>query len=131
MLLAVCLLALVAFTACRSDSPATPTPTPPLSNKSEGILTGSVTIGPICPVEPCDQPIGDLYSSRELLVQREGKEPIRVLLEADGVFSAVLPSGEYTVDLTDCEFLGCSFELPVTIIIEDGKTVRQLPWKSI
>ena len=30
---------------------------------SEGVLFGSVTVGPLCPVEPCPREIGDTYSS--------------------------------------------------------------------
>ncbi|MFQ5872936.1 MAG: hypothetical protein ACE5JL_03940 [Dehalococcoidia bacterium] len=100
----------------------TPTPTPPLPDKSEGILTGSVTIGPLCPVEPCAEPLGDVYASRELLLRQEGRESIRIPLGPDGSFAALLPAGYYEVDVTDCDFLGCSFALPVTITIEDGQT---------
>ena len=60
----------------------------PLPDKSEGIITGSVTIGPLCPVEPCAEPIGDVYASRELLLRQEGREPIRIPLGPDGSFAA-------------------------------------------
>ncbi len=124
----------VAFAACGEGAsptsvPPTPTPTPtstpgpPLPDKSEGILMGSVTIGPLCPVEPCPGPIGDLYASRELLVRKQDRPPIRVPLEPDGSFAALLPAGLYEVDVTDCDFLGCSFALPLTITIEDGQTI--------
>ena len=94
----------------------------PLSHRPAGVLTGSVTIGPLCSVQPCTQPLGDVYSSRELLLRRQGRETIRMLLEADGSFSAVVPAGRYTVEVTECDFLGCPGVLPVTVTVASGET---------
>ena len=99
----------------------TDTPTPPLPDKSEGILIGSVTIGPLCPVEPCPDPIPDVYASRELLLLREGRELIRLPLGPEGAFQALIPAGRYMVELTDCDFLGCARALPMSFEIRDGE----------
>ncbi|MDA1129486.1 MAG: hypothetical protein O2913_12435 [Chloroflexi bacterium] len=89
---------------------------------SDGILAGSVTVGPLCPVEPCSREIGDIYSSRELQLQSESASGILVPLQPDGAFRASVPAGEYVVSLSNCDFLGCSASLPVTVVIKDGET---------
>lgn len=115
-----CLLAL-GLAACGADGPTIDqTPRPP--GESEGVLSGSVAIGPLCPVEPCDQPVGNLYSSRSLLLEGESGGTSKLTLRADGRFYAVLPAGLYTIDLTECEFLGCSTLLPLTVTIKPGET---------
>ncbi|PKB71255.1 MAG: hypothetical protein BZY87_06475 [SAR202 cluster bacterium Io17-Chloro-G6] len=101
----------------------TPVPTQTsVSINTEGVLAGSVTIGPLCPVEPCARGDGDTYASRELQIQSEFASGILVPLEPDGTFRALLPAGKYVVTLSNCEFLGCSGSLPVTIVIKDGET---------
>ena len=104
-----------------------PSETVKLSNtivpiKSEGVVAGSVMIGPICPVEPCTQEIGDTYSSRQLQLQSESASGILVPLRSDGTFRASVPVGEYVVTVSNCDFLGCSTSLPVTVVITDGET---------
>ncbi|MEE8466474.1 MAG: hypothetical protein V3S68_08365, partial [Dehalococcoidia bacterium] len=89
---------------------------------SEGVLVGSVTIGPICPVEPCAQGVGDTYSSREIQLQSGSANGILVPLRPDGTFRALVPVGEYAVSLSNCDFLGCAGSLPVTIVIRGGET---------
>lgn len=89
---------------------------------SEGVLAGSVIIGPICPVEPCAQGVGDTYSSRELQLQSESANGILVPLWPDGTFHAPVPVGEYAVSLSNCDYLGCAGSLPVTIVIREGET---------
>jgi hypothetical protein len=120
LLACFCLLAM-GLSACSADTPSTDqTPRPP--GDSEGVLSGTVTIGPLCPVEPCDQPVGDLYSSRSLLLEREDGRVSKLPLDANGKFRAVLPIGRYAIDLTECEFLGCPTALPLTVVIEPGET---------
>ena len=122
IILAVTAMALLTLMAC-GGSQTTPTATPPPPpDKLEGTLTGTVTIGPLCPVEPCLGPVDDVYTSRELLLQQDGSEPIRVPFQPDGTFRAVVPAGSYMVELTDCEFLGCRDALPVPVEIRDGET---------
>ena len=35
---------------------------------------------------------------------------------------AVVPTGSYTVEVADCDFLGCSFALPLSTEIRNGET---------
>ena len=114
--LALACIALLA--ACGGD----PTPTPEPPDKAEGILTGRVTIGPLCPVEPCANPAPDVYSSRELLLTRDGEAPVVLPLADDGSFQALIPTGIYSVELSDCVFLGCGLSLPVVVTVTDGET---------
>ena len=110
-------LILLVAAACSSGQTATIA-----TVQSEGTLTGAVSIGPICPVEPCSQGIGDTYSSRELQLQSEAASGIRVPLREDGTFSVSVPEGEYVVTVSDCDFLGCAGSLPVTVVIKNGET---------
>ena len=106
--------------ACGDDSQ---TSTPPLPDRAEGFLSGQVTIGPLCPVEPCPSPVVDPYSSRALVITSEAPiSEVTVPLRQDGSFSAVVPALTYEVNLTDCDFLGCSQALPIIVIVEPGET---------
>ena len=66
--------------------------------------------------------MGDTYSSRQLQLRSELTSDIVVSLNPDGSFETGLPVGRYEVDLTDCEFLGCTIFLPVDIEIVKGET---------
>lgn len=81
----------LAAAACAADD------TTLLPDGAEGVLTGSVTIGPLCPVGPCAGLPGDVYASRELHLRQQDNEPIGIQLEPDGSFSAVIPTGSYIV----------------------------------
>ena len=110
-------VAILGIAACGGES-ATPITLP---TKAEGVLTGVVEIGPLCPVEPCEPAINP-YSPRTLLLNQPGELPIEVPLQQDGGFSALLPAGTYSVELSECEFLGCSAVLPLSTTIESGGT---------
>jgi len=110
-------LALLTSAACSSGESNTP-----VLADAEGTLAGSVSIGPLCPVEPCSQDIGDTYTSRQLQLQGESTEAVLVQLSANGTFQALVPVGRYSVGITNCEFLGCSGSLPVTVDIREGET---------
>ena len=56
-------VAILGIAACGGES-ATPITLP---TKAEGVLTGVVEIGPLCPVEPCEPAINP-YSPRTLLL---------------------------------------------------------------
>jgi hypothetical protein len=86
-----------------------------------GTLVGTVTIGPLCPVEPCPNPPPDVYSSRQLLLISPIDEIIRIPLDREGRFRAEVPARQYTVDLTECNFLGCAQSLPTTVTVAPGR----------
>ena len=78
-----------------------------------GVLTGSVTIGPLCPVEPCADG-SDVYSGRELVLQQPGGALLLVPLRSNGTFEAVISTGSYTVDLDSCATGECKTQLTRT-----------------
>ena len=69
-----------------------------------GVLTGSVSIGPICPVEqegvPCPVP-PDLYAGVQVVVESlaTGRLVAREALDAQGRYRMELPAGSYRVEL--------------------------------
>ena len=115
------LVSLLLVTAACTAGEGTP-PTPVIDEDVRGVLAGSVTIGPLCPIEPCGGSSGDIYSSRELVLQRPGGVLLNVSLRPDGTFEGVAPIGTYAIHLDRCEYLGCQSVFPVTVEIRDGET---------
>ena len=92
--------------------------------QGQGTLTGNISIGPLCPVEPCPGPVTDVYSSRTLVLRPKSGDPIHVSLDADGNFEARIGAGVFTLDLSDCEFLGRASTFPKTVTIEPDLVTR-------
>lgn len=90
--------------------------------EAQGIISGKVTVGPLCPVEPCPSPQPNPYSSLELVLQPKVGSSIFVKLNANGSFQAEAPAGTYSLDIANCKFLGCKYALPKTVIVEADKT---------
>ena len=90
---------------------------------SEGTLTGTISIGPVCPVEPCDQSAGSIYVGRELVLLSTDGDPIRVPLADDGSFKVNLEPTTYLIRLEGCDYLGCNQAFPVEKTVVSGETV--------
>jgi hypothetical protein len=61
-----------------------------------GVLEGTVTVGPRCPVEPCPSPEPpDWYTSREIVVTQYGREVVRQHLDTAGRYRLELPAGHF------------------------------------
>ncbi|MDP3953794.1 MAG: hypothetical protein Q8Q06_00050 [bacterium] len=95
--------------------------------KTSGTVVGRVSIGPLCPVEPCfsDQP--SPYISRQLIFTPQGGGrpvdlPFYVDLKKDGSYSAELPESNYEVTLSDCDYMGCRYSLPKMIFVKANET---------
>jgi len=92
-----------------------------------GTLTGNVTIGPLCPVEPCTLP-------HDRLVAAYAAWPIRVSTPGGTAVSSVIadPGTGYTISLKPGTYIieiphpgiGGSRELPATVTIRGGENVR-------
>jgi hypothetical protein len=92
-----------------------------------GTLAGNVSIGPLCPVEPCTV-------SHDRLVAAYAARPITISTPSGSVVTTVTadPETGYTVDLKPGTYvvdiphqgIGGSGELPATVIIRSGGTVR-------
>jgi hypothetical protein len=94
---------------------------------ASGTLTGTVTIGPLCPVEPCsvsrDQVLA-AYAARPLLIRTDGGILVQsVTADPDTGYSVSLHPGTYVVDITP-RGIGGSPDLPRTVTIHAGETVR-------
>jgi len=97
-----------------------------------GLLQGSVTIGPITPVEiPGQNPIvpPEVFSTRKVLVyDSTGKSLIKEVIiyqvkqTANGYYSVQLEPGVYKIDVTSTG-IGGGANLPETITITAGQTM--------
>jgi len=99
----------------------------PDSGGGTGTLTGNVTIGPLCPVEPCTVTTDRLaaaYDARTIVVSGRGGVVI-----AEDVpdpytgYSFILRPGIYGVDIGN-QGIDRSPELPTTVTIRSGETIR-------
>ncbi len=106
----------------RIESAPSATPT-----KSFGILKGSMSIGPVCPVErigePCT-PTPEMYAAHKAIVYRPDHKSVIAIItpDANGKFSLHLNPGEYWVDMQR-QTIGSSVGLPTKIEIEPRQTV--------
>jgi hypothetical protein len=105
---------LLTFAACSGGTTATPTP------PGEGTVSGTVVIGPLCPVEPCANPTNP-YRGLEVVVRTDDEEIALFAINEDGTFSSPVTAGEYLLEIRPCIHLGCDATLPVRITVFDGR----------
>jgi hypothetical protein len=103
----------------------TGTPLPGTGNGT-GTLAGTVTLGPLCPVEPCtlsrDQIVA-AYAARPITITTEGGTFVgSVTADPDTGYSISLRPGTYVVDIRHQGIGGSN--LPGTVTIHAGETVR-------
>jgi hypothetical protein len=107
-------------TVTRAPQP-TPSPTPvdPI-----GTLVGQVTVGPLCPVEPCLTPGANPYEGRHLVLTHfdPNRSPVHIPLSVNGEFAVELHYWDYRVTLNECPWLGCKAALPVKTSVDAGET---------
>lgn len=97
----------------------------PGTGNANGTLAGNVTIGPLCPVEPCsisrDQIIAS-YAARPLIITTTGGAFVgSVTADPDTGYSISLRPGTYIVDIRH-QGIGGS-DLPKTVTIRTGEPV--------
>jgi hypothetical protein len=99
----------------------------PNSVGGTGILAGNVTLGPLCPVEPCTvtpERLAAAYAARTIVVSIPG-----VAVVAEAVpdpytgYSFILKPGTYVVDIKH-QGIDRSPELPKTVTIRAGETIQ-------
>jgi hypothetical protein len=98
------------------------------ASKDTGYLEGTVTIGPLCPVEPCHvspEVLAGAYAARKIVVTAVGSSsPVKVLdLNTTGSFTTPLPPGTYIVDINRIG-IDRSPDVPKTVEIRPGERVR-------
>lgn len=99
----------------------------PGSGEDTGTLTGNVTIGPLCPVEPCSvtpEQLAAAFAARTIVVtDRGGLVVVTAIPDPKTGYSVELKPGSYRVDIGN-EGIDQSPELPETVTIREGETVR-------
>jgi hypothetical protein len=91
-----------------------------------GTLSGTMTIGPICPVErpgqPC-KPSPETYAAHQVYVYSADRKNLITTLtpDAEGKFSTELPIGAYWIDIIHSQ-IGAVNGAPVTVQITRGST---------
>ena len=98
----------------------------PSSEKDSGILRGTMTIGPICPVERIDNPCNptpEMYAAHRVFVYNSDKSKLITTLTPNekGNFSATLSEGKYFVDV-ERQSIGGTQGAPAVISIKSGET---------
>lgn len=91
-----------------------------------GMISGTVTVGPVCPVAREDEPCEvspEVYTSREVIAYRDDAVAVasRTHLNADGSYQFRLPPGTYIIDIAR-EGIDRSPELPRTVTLDAGET---------
>ena len=97
------------------------------TGNTTGTLTGKVSIGPLCPVEPCTIPHDRLvaaYAARPITISApDGIVVTTVTADPESGYTVVLKPGTYVVAIPK-QGIGGSPELPATVTIRSGETVR-------
>lgn len=105
MFAALAIGVLAAFSACSSE------PDP-----GEGTISGEVTIGPLCPVEPCEG-VENPYVGRTVIISKDDVIISTYALDESGTFSGPLASSDYIMNMEPCDEPGCAGVLPQKVTI--------------
>lgn len=97
------------------------------SSAMDGVVTGSVTVGPSQPVCTVGQPCTVNMTGYSVVFTPECVGPAACVaseasLSPSGHYSALLPAGVYAVTglYPSCPWLGCSTTFPKTVVVEVG-----------
>ena len=102
---------------------------PGAKSADPGILQGTVTVGPLQPVEQVGVPTPtvppEVYTSRGINIYRQdGKTLVKALhFNPDGTYHVELPPGQYVVKLLSSGIEHAK-ELPAAIMIKSGETMK-------
>jgi hypothetical protein len=100
----------------------------PNQEEEKGYLEGTVSIGPLCPVEPChltEDQRAAVYAARQLLIVRERaftQTVYKTGFSPDGHYNVSLPPGTYEVMLAK-NGVDRSPDLPTQVSVSPGETV--------
>ena len=87
-----------------------------ISGPESSILQGKVTIGPLCPVEPCNIPpeqVAEIYQARKVIIYEQStKEKVaETPLFPSGEYFIILKPGRYIIDISDAQGDALSLDL--------------------
>jgi hypothetical protein len=95
--------------------------------RGTGTLTGTVSIAPLCPVEPCTISPGQLaaaYAARPIIISSSSGAVVAMVTADPGTgYTVALEPGTYRVDVRH-QGIGGSLDLPATVTIRPGETAR-------
>jgi len=96
-------------------------------NSKTGFLEASITIGPLCPVEPCkiqDAQKEEIYSARKIQIYTENRKNLVKELSPglDGRIKTELEEGTYIVDMNPLG-IDRTADLPAEIQVLSEETV--------
>jgi len=97
------------------------------TNPKTGLFEANVTIGPLCPVEPCeisDAQKAEIYSARKIQIYTENRKKLVKEHSSgpDGRIKAELEAGTYIVDMKPLG-IDRTADLPVEVRILPGEKV--------
>ncbi len=101
--------------------------TAPAATGGTGYLEGVVTIGPLCPVEPCHitrEQQAAAYAARHLVITGPGQSPrvYNATFSPGGYYRIELPYGRYLVEISK-NGIDRSPDVPKAVEIGRGATV--------
>jgi hypothetical protein len=93
--------------------------------KENGRIEGTVTIGPLCPVEPCNltpAQVAEAYTARTILVFDQNRVLSgSVSVGVDGRYEIMVPAGKYSVELAP-HGIDRSPDVPVLVNVAAGQS---------
>lgn len=90
-----------------------------------GILVGTVTKGPLRPVEAPGQPSEAPAAGVKILIKSpDGREVKSTVTDEHGRYSLSLPPGTYRIEMPSLPKLQFTKDLPVTVTIKEGEEIR-------
>jgi hypothetical protein len=99
----------------------------PVPGGGMGTISGNVSIGPLCPVEPCTvdpDRLAAAYAARTIIVSISGGSVIaEAIPDPYAGYSIALKPGMYSVGIRH-QGIDRSPDLPKTVILHAGETVR-------
>ena len=129
--LVAAVVSLVSGCATAAGPVVTPSPVvSPAPAGAVGYLEGRAAIGPLTPVEkvgvPSPTPSPAMCTAQGLTIHdaRSSAEVARFSLQPDCTYRVALKPGRYVVDLMRTQGIGGSKDLPKTVDIEGGRTLR-------
>ncbi len=97
------------------------------ADSPDGTLTGNVSIGPLCPVEPCSVPHDRLvaaFAARPITISTPGGSAVATIIaDPETGYTVSLKPGTYVIDIHH-QGIGGSRDLPATVTLRSGETVR-------
>ena len=97
-------------------------------NPRYGLLFGNVSIGPLCPVEPCNLSedfIEEVYEARKIIIYKEDSSTVVGTLDINGnhIYKTNLVPGHYVIDINHLG-IDHSGDVPKAIAIAADEVIQ-------